>query len=857
MKKLIAIDGNSLMHRAYWAMPNMSTKSGVPTGAVYGFINMLLKLLQYEPDYMVVAFDMHAPTFRHIEYKEYKAGRRETPDDLIKQFDMIKKMLSLMGIAVCECEGFEADDILGTFSVIANNNDIEALLVTGDRDSFQLVSDKTHVLFTKKGITDTIEYDVEEIKTQYGLTPKQMIDLKSLMGDNSDNIPGIPGIGEKTALKLLEKYSNLENVLEHATDEKGALQKKLIEGKESAKMSYWLGTIKTDAPVTLTLEECKFDKNNLSNASEYIIQLEMRSLAGKLPKGDTNFVKDVQASHNIEIKTINDESGIEQLVQKLLDCKRFAFDIGERFTVSVEEDLEYEIVIGGESLFDVGLDDAFVMDRLKKVFEDNKIKKIVFDAKKHMHTLSRYDVKLAGVEYDIMVMDYLINAINPADSLEQLTFTKMNGAKAGAGVLFIIYKDMADELEQLSLKKLYDEIELPLVEVLYDMEKTGVRVDKNVLEQLGSGFSDIISETEEKIYALAGEKFNILSTKQLGNILFEKLALPHGKKTKTGYSTAQDVLENIYDAHEIVPLILEYRTISKLKSTFIDGMISQLSASSDGRIHTSFNQTVTATGRISSTEPNLQNIPTRTETGREIRKAFVSSENNVLVGADYSQIELRLLAHMSADEKMIKAFNDGVDIHRMTASEVFSVEPEFVTKEQRSAAKAVNFGIVYGISDFGLAKNIGTTRKMAGEYIKLYFERYSGVERYMKESVEKCKENGYAITLMGRRRDVPELKSSNFNTRSFGERVAMNMPIQGTAADIIKLAMVKVYNELKENNLKAKLILQVHDELIIDTPEDEKEKVSEILSRCMQNVMKLSVPLTADIKSGKNWYETK
>ncbi|HWR18481.1 MAG TPA: DNA polymerase I [Clostridia bacterium] len=856
MQKLIAIDGNSLMHRAYWALPSMSAKSGVPTGAIFGFVNMLLKLLPYEPSHLVVAFDMHGPTFRHEVYDEYKAGRKETPEDLRTQFPLIKELLKKMGIAVCEVESYEADDLIGTYARLANAQGIDALLVTGDRDALQLINDKTHVLMTKKGISETIEYDENVLMEQYGLKPEQMVDLKGLMGDSSDHLPGIPGVGEKTALKLLQKYGTLENTLSRADEETGALRTKLTENAELGRMSYRLGTIHTDAPVCYSIEDCEFSPARMALAAPMMNELELRSLLNRLPKGDGN-----EAAHEsvqmaaITTRKVNDSTSLKALCDSMKNAKKAALYIGDALYVALDASMQHEIVLSA-TLFEPGLDEEQVLLALKPMLESESIEKLFFDSKRFMHLSSRYGVKIAGPRFDAMIADYLLHAIHPADSYKTLCAERLGLSVPNACALYKLQTDMTAEMKEKELMSLYNEVELPLTSVLFDMEHTGFQVDLLAVKELGDTFLARIKALEEQIYAEAGSTFNILSTKQLGTVLFDTLGLPTQRKNKSGYSTDAETLEALEDKHPIVKLVMEFRFLSKLKSTFIDGLLN-LTDQTTGRVHTSFNQNVAATGRISSTEPNLQNIPVRTEVGREIRKAFVASEGNVLVGADYSQIELRLLAHMSGDERMIDAFIDGEDIHGRTASEVFRVPFSEVTSSQRSAAKAVNFGIVYGISDFGLAKNLGVSRKQAGDYIKMYLDRYSGVRDYMHNAVEEGKRLGYVSTLMGRRRELPELKSSNYNTRSFGERVAMNMPLQGTAADIIKLAMVRVHDALIKEGLRSKLILQVHDELIIDAPKEEVKRVIEILSDCMQNAMHLRVPLLADVKTGRSWFDTK
>lgn len=856
LAKLIAIDGNSLMHRAFYALPPMMSKSGTPTGAVYGFISMLLKLVERKPDYLLVAFDMHGPTFRHEQYDNYKAGRKTTPDDLRPQFPLLQKLLGEMGISVVQVERYEADDLLGTYARIANENGDDALLVTGDRDALQLISEHTHVLMTKRGISDTIEFDEATLFEHYGRTPGEMPHLKGLMGDSSDNIPGILGVGEKTAKTLLDKYGNMENVLANAENEKGALRQKLIDGAESARMSYRLGLIDTHAPVTLSLQDCRFVEGNMAGGVSMMNELEMRSLIERLPKG-AGEVRRLKTTSAVEIKhvRIDNADALDALLGKIKNTDVLALDAGEMLSLSVDGVTQYDIALGA-TLLDAGLDENTVYAALKNLFESKKVSKLVFDAKRIKHALNKFSIAFNGVVFDAMVADYLLSATNHAPSLNVLCEERLHTSGDNAAALHRLYDEMLEEMREKDLFNLYSQVELPLVDVLYDMERVGFMVDRNVLEELNVRFTSRIGEIANEIYACAGEQFNILSPKQLGHVLFETLQLPPQKKTKSGYSTDAEVLEKLEDMHPIVPLVMEYRFLSKLNSTFVDGLMKMINPKT-GRVHTSFNQNVTATGRISSTEPNLQNIPVRTELGREIRRAFVAGEGQMLVDADYSQIELRLLAYMSNDERMIESFRSDADIHRRTASEVFNTPYDQVTGEQRGAAKAVNFGIVYGISDFGLARNLNISRKAASNYIEMYLERYPGIKQYMQNSVAEGKRLGYVTTLMGRRRDLPELKAGNFNTRSFGERVAMNMPIQGTAADIIKLAMVRVHAALGERRLEARLVLQIHDELIIETPFAEVDEVSALLKDCMQGVIELSVPLLADVNVGDSWYESK
>lgn len=851
-QKLIAVDGNSLMHRAFYALPNMTTREGFPTNALHGFLSMLLKLTEREPDYLVVAFDMHGPTFRHEEYADYKAGRRETPEDLRAQFPVLKELLHDMGIAVCETPKYEADDILGTFAKQCELKGIDALLVTGDRDAFQLIGAHTHVLMTKKGISETVEFDEETLKETYGLEPDRMRDLKGLMGDPSDNIPGIPGVGEKTALKLLGQYGTMEGVLSHAGEISGKLGEKVREFTLSARMSYEIGTICTAAPVPLTIEECRYRESALSGARGKLIELEMRGIASRLP-GEAEAGPDEK--REIERVAIESAEEFRKIIAGFDKITHFAIDAGEAITFALDEKRYYEIV-QGEDLFSVPIGEQEIWPALKRVFEDEKCMVLAFDTKRLRHLLDGFGIKLKARVFDAMIADYLLDATRPAPSFAALCERFDAYAKPSAALLFPLYARMTRELKSADMTELYEGMELPLSLVLCDMEREGFLVDEAILKQLQQQFGEQADTLAKQIYELTGETFNILSPKQLGEVLFVKLGLPTGRKTKSGYSTDADTLESLKDRHPAVPPILEYRFITKLKSTFVDGLLN-VRSEKDGRVRSQFNQCVTATGRISSTEPNMQNIPVRTPQGREIRRAFVASEGCVLVDADYSQIELRILAHISGDEGMIAAFNGGKDIHRTTASEVFGVPFENVTSDLRNAAKAVNFGIVYGISDFGLARNLDIPVKRAGEYIKMYFERYPRVKAYLDESVESAKKLGYAKTMFDRRRAMPELKSANYNTRSFGERVAMNMPIQGTAADIIKLAMVRVSRELKGRGLKTKLILQVHDELIFDTPFGERDEVVLLVHDCMEQVAQLRVPLDADVKVGKSWFETK
>ena len=853
MNRFILIDGNSLLFRAFFALPPMTSRDGIPTGAVHGFLSMLLKLLRDVPDYCAVAFDLKTPTFRHLRYDAYKAGRRETPDELITQIDLVEDLLAEMGIRVITLEGYEADDILGTLSLRAEKEGISSLIVTGDRDALQLVSGMNHVLLTKKGISETVEYTPELLRETFGLTPEQMKDLKALMGDNSDNIPGIPGVGEKTALKLLAEYGDLNSILEDAQNIKGKLGERIRENAELATLSYELGTIDREAPVRESILDCAFDPGSMVRAKETLMKLGLNGILQRLPELSSEQTSEPNRSpkRSVEMRTLRE---LEDLVRNAREKGAIAIDYESGFSLAY--DPENCFVVSGEAdKFPVELQPETLWGALKGILADRTVKKIVFDSKKLRHILRGYGCILDGPVLDLMIEEYLINAVRPAADAGSLVRDRLQTDSCNAAILYELSAPMRKELLSLDMGALYDEIEYPLSEVLFEMECAGFTVDRAILNELSDDFGRQGTELEKEIYALAGEEFNILSTKQLGHILFEKLSLPTGKKTKTGFSTDADTLENLREHHPIVGKVLDYRFVTKLKSTFLDGLLQSID--DDGKIHTQFNQCVTATGRISSTEPNLQNIPVRTVQGREIRKAFIAEKGNVLVGADYSQIELRLLAHISGDESLIAAFNSGDDIHRRTASEIFGIPLDAVTPDLRSAAKAVNFGIVYGISDFGLARNLNIPIRRAGQFIEQYLNRYSKVREYMRNSVEQGRRNGYAVTLFHRRRSLPELRSGNYNTRSFGERVAMNMPIQGTAADIIKMAMVNVFRALREGGYKARLVLQIHDELIIDTPVEEKDAVLQLIREIMENVIRLKVPLIAEAKAGMNWFDTK
>ena len=847
---LLAIDGNSLLFQAYHAFfkANLTTREGFPTGALKGFFTKFLELLKQEPSHVLVAFDVHQPTFRHERYPDYKLGRKPADEDLKKQMPVVRELLRCMGVAVVECPRYEGDDILGTFARRAEAEGMDTLIATGDRDAFQLITDRTRIYYTK----DNSIVDASVLREKYGLVPDRMRDLKALMGDSSDHIPGVSGVGEKTALKLLNEYGDLEGVLSHAAEVKGKLGEKLASEAENARFSYWLGTIATDAPVKESLSDCSFSFEKTGNAKARFYELELNSIADKLP-GDAQIPVDDTVAVP-EVVPITDAEGMQNALHALETCEAIAITTYPSLAFAGEPERAY-VLTAVETLFDACMDEDEAYRMLGAFLLAHRKPLLAFDAKTVFHRCGFDSESLPELRFDAMLSDYLLQSNRPVENYETLCREWLKTDKASPAYLFTLYPRMSQALRENGLTSLEQDVELPLLRVLYGMERIGFMTDAAVLSELHTRFSEAANALESRIYEAAGEKFNILSTKQLGRILFEKLGLPSGKKTKTGFSTDADTLEAIAPLHPIVNDVLQYRFLMKLDSTFIEGLLKQRDA--NGRIHSRFMQCVTATGRISSTDPNLQNIPVRTSEGREIRKAFIPSEGNVLVGADYSQIELRLLAHISGDEGFIDAFNNGEDIHARTAAEVFHTPLESVTSEQRSAAKAVNFGIVYGISDFGLARNLGVSVPTAAGYIRRYFERYPKVRAYLEESVARAKECGYAETLFGRKRPLPELSASNYNVRQFGERVAMNMPIQGTAADIIKKAMVQVDRALRKGNYRARLVLQIHDELIVDTPKEEAEQVMKLMQDAMEGVASLSVRLIAEAKCGESWFDTK
>ena len=866
MKKLLILDSNSILNRAFYGVRYLSAKDGTPTNAIYGFLNILLKLIkEQEPDYICAAFDVKAPTFRHKQYEGYKAQRKPMPEGLAAQMPLAKDVLRAMGVTILEKEGYEADDIIGTVARLCEESEISCFIATGDKDDLQLASDKTKVILTvtKSGYNETIIYDDKAVKEKYRVTPTEFIDVKALMGDPSDNIPGVKGVGEKTAMSLIEKHHSIEYIYENidGIGLKGAMLQKMKDGRKMAFMSKELATINRNTPIEFNAEECVFDgfENNVE-LYEILKRLELNSIIKKL-----------------------DLSGGDNVKENEDIFKDFSYQVGDKNMISGDK-VTVVLDFDGDNISSAAVgagNNAVVLneqDDIKELLEDDSIAKVMFDVKEAIVKLNgRIDIK--NISDDTAIAAYLVDPAKNEYTIEKLASeyfgtviekpevkqlsllddveTDRSEYLAKCAVaLGVLNERIGDKIKENGQEKLYHEVELPLVTVLAHLEINGFLVDDNQLKEFADKLGEKIDALTNEIYMLAGEEFNINSPKQLGVILFEKLELKPVKKTKTGYATNADVLEKLRDKHPIVNFIMEYRQLAKLKSTYCDGLTAVVNPNTH-RIHSVFTQTVTVTGRLSSTEPNLQNIPTRTELGREIRKMFVAKEGYVLVDADYSQIELRVLAHIANDETMINAFRNNEDIHAVTASQVLGIPLEDVTKEQRSSAKAVNFGIVYGIGEFSLAQDLHISVKEAKAYIESYLEKYHGVRNYMESIKEQAKKDGYVKTMLNRIRYIPELKSPNYNIRQFGERVALNTPIQGTAADIIKLAMVRVDNRLINEGLKSKLILQVHDELIVEAHKDEVDKVKQILSEEMQSAMELNVPLKVDMSTGHSWYDAK
>ncbi len=855
MEKLVLIDGNSLINRAFYAMPVLTTKTGTPTNAVYGFMNMFFKMLSdIKPTYVAVAFDLKAPTFRHKIYSEYKGTRKPMPEELRPQIPLLKEVLRLMGVAVIEKEGSEADDIIGT---IAKHTKIQTVIFTGDKDSFQLVDEETEVHFTKRGITDVDVLNNQNFTEKTGITPPQIIDLKALMGDSSDNIPGIKGVGEKTAISLIQTYNNVDNLYAHTDELKGKLKEKIVEGKESAYLSRTLATIDTDCGVDTDVSKMTIPSRFSDAVKQKFIELEFKSLFRRedLFDSSSNTAESVENAKTPILAPIKVEN-LEQLNSLNLEQKITLYFAQNR--ISLFDGTKELLINIKENLLDVGLSLSEVLNALSPIL-NGTTELVVFNKKELKHFIKRsIGLELTSPTDDLAIIKYLADYSGKDETVNQVIEEYGLSLDCPAQSLNKIYDLLMDKLRQENMYKLYKDVELPLSDVLFDMEESGFKIDAIALSRASEKYHEIIAGLESKIRELAKEpNLNVNSPKQLGDVIFEKLKLGKGKKTRNGYSTTAEILEQLEPLHPIISLILKYRQAQKLLSTYIDGF-KPLIDKSTGLIHTTFNQTLTATGRLSSKEPNLQNIPVRDDEGKELRKFFVPRDSkHVLVGADYSQIELRLLAVFSNCKSLITAFKEGKDIHSATASKVFKVDLDKVTPQQRSSAKAVNFGIIYGMSEYGLAKQLKISNAQAREYINAYFNEYPEIKAYMDKNVSLAKEKGYSVTLLGRKRIIPELLSSNYMLRQFGERVAMNMPLQGSAADVIKLAMIGVYNRLKEENLKSKLILQVHDELIIDTLISEREQVEKLLVEEMEGAVDLTVKLTVSLGSGKTWFDAK
>ncbi|MCP1145545.1 DNA polymerase I [Lysinibacillus endophyticus] len=872
-EKLLLLDGNSLAYRAFFALPLLANESGIHTNAVYGFTTMLQKILEEEkPTKMLVAFDAGKTTFRHETFDEYKGGRQKTPPELSEQFPYLRKLIDAYQIKRYEKELYEADDIIGTLAKQAENKDMEVIIVSGDKDLTQLATEQVSVYITRKGMTDIEKYTPSHIEEKYGLTPKQIIDMKGLMGDPSDNIPGVPGVGEKTAIKLLKEYGSVEALYEQIDGmKKSKMKEKLEANEEQAKMSKKLATIFTDAPIDISLEDLDYPGPNEEEVLQVWQELSFKSL---IEKSDFQVEEKVTAELDFEI--------VQEVTPDMLK---------DAMAVHVEIENEHYhtcqiLGVGfsdGLANFFVSIDTLSNNETLKNWLEDDSKKKYMSDSKAAQAILNRINIDLRGVEFDMLLASYIVNPAISGDDVATLASefgyrdVQANETIYGKGAKWTVPNEnvlaehvarkafaiwtlqpvLEEKLRENEQFDLYYDLELPLATILGKMESEGIKVNIETLEKMGVELEEKITSLEKEIYELAGETFNINSPKQLGVILFEKLGLPVIKKTKTGYSTAADVLERLQTEHTIVKYILDYRQLAKLKSTYIEGLIKEVHRE-DSKVHTRFQQALTATGRLSSTDPNLQNIPIRLEEGRKIRQAFVpSNEDWVLFAADYSQIELRVLAHMSNDENLVDAFNQGMDIHTRTAMDVFHVSEDEVTSNMRRAAKAVNFGIVYGISDYGLSQNLDITRKEAGEFIDKYLQSFPGVKEYMDNIVQEAKLKGYVTTILNRRRYLPDITNRNFNLRSFAERTAMNTPIQGSAADIIKKAMIDMDAKLKEEGLKSKLLLQVHDELIFEAPRDEIEILERIVPEVMENAIELKVPLKVDFSYGSTWYDAK
>ena len=911
MSKLVLIDGNSILNRAFYGIMGskmLTTKDGKYTNAVYGFLAILFKVLDdIKPDYIAVAFDLKAPTARHKMYEGYKANRKGMPNELAEQMPIIKEILTDMNITIIEKETYEADDILGTLSKTAEKKGIDVVIVSGDRDTFQLASNKVTIRIphTKVGKTEVDYFDEEAIIEKYGIKPKQLIEVKGLMGDTSDNIPGVSGIGEKTALELIKKYKTIDGLYKAIDDEKDDLKpktkEKLVNDKEMAYLSRTLGTINREVPLDNKIEDLKIKEWNKEKVTEKFKELNFNRFMERFnlkeesaESSGIDLSKDLFKTKDIAVSN----KYIEDVIKKVKENKKLIFSILKEKCEDTEKIISKKItcisiyIEAENTVFSVSVNnEQQFVQVFKEIFESKDIQKYGHDLGEDYVILKQLGITMNAICYDTKISAYDLNPTDSKYTIENLSIQYLNiyldeylekhGISKQQNRQLDLFTGIEEEnnyerikndlysyliqkiaevtykkLEEENLLDLFNNIEMPLVKVLGEMQFNGMPIEKDELVSFGNKLKEQIETVKQDIYMSVGEEFNINSTQQLGKILFEKLELPVYKKTKTGYSTDSDILEKLLQEHPVIEKILEYRSLVKLNSTYVEGLIPYINAKTQ-RIHSYFHQTITATGRISSTEPNLQNIPTRVEQGKQIRKAFNTKDGRIFIDADYSQIELRVLAHISKDEHMIDAFKNNEDIHKQAASKVLGIPIEKVTKEQRSEAKAVNFGIVYGISDYGLAQQLGISNKKAKEYIKQYLEKYSGVKAFMDNIVEKAKEDGYVETLFHRRRYIPELKSNNYMIRQFGSRAAMNTPIQGTAADIMKIAMINVFNKLQEENLDAKLVLQIHDELIIECNEKIKEKVKEILQDCMENAVKLDVPLNVETSEATSWYDVK
>ena len=871
--KLMILDGNSVINRAFYGVRPLTTRDGLYTNAIFGFLNILQRVRSEEkPDALCVAFDLHGPTFRHLQYEGYKATRHGMPEELAMQMPVMKEVLSAMNIPIYECQGWEADDVIGTVADQCEKQGWNCVILTGDRDSLQLVNNSVTVKLvrTQGGQTNTTNYTPEVFREEYGLEPIRLIDLKALMGDSSDNIPGVAGVGPKTASELLKKYGTLDGVYDNLTPEnmKGKLFEKLQKGRESAYLSYDLATIRKNAPIEFSPEDNLVLEPKRKALYELFTRLEFQKLIDKYSLRSAAFEEDdsrqTEIAEECRSEMVQTEERAQELAALFAEQKYVVLHFAEDFSAFAVYAPQTE-----NTMY------LYTQERLGGAFESvlpplltAQIRKVTHDSKPLMRGLLAKGLPIDGFVFDTAVAAYLLDATRGKYALtalieDYLHFTPPTAQDTTAyGVLMsetaaieALYEMFSEKLKEQGADKLYDEIELPLCRVLAEMEHDGVQVDREALSQFGAMLADRIASCEAYIFEVAGGEFNINSTKQLGELLFEKLGLPPVKKTKSGYSTNAEVLEALKEKHPVVQAIMDYRMLTKLKSTYADGLQKEIAP--DGRIHTTFQNLVTATGRLSSTEPNLQNIPVRTELGSEIRKMFVPRDGWVFVDADYSQIELRVLAHIARDRQMQAAFRSGEDFHSVTASQVFNVPLSAVTPLMRRHAKAVNFGIVYGISEYSLSQDIGVSRREAREYIDNYLTKYAGVRDYMKDIVETARKQGYVETIFGRRRRIPEINNSNFNIRSGAERIALNTPVQGTAADIIKLAMVRVFDALKQQALQARLILQVHDELIVECPAFEAQSVMDIITEAMENAVELAVPLIAEAKMGESWYDAK